>query len=375
MSPNKTREIIIESKKHGKHTVLVDEEDWTALNEEYENLSLYVSINNRKRHNRYQRLAYVMARYGPYGHSPSQRKEKALHRLIMKPAPGLVVDHISGETLDNRRSNLRVCTNAENSRNSQRIYTSKTGYKGVHSASANGSFLPWRARIKHNYKEIQLGTFATKEEAALAFDNASRKYFGEFARLNFPEGPSEEVLQIIEDGRTAAAARMQQKLDSRDSKYTGVRYEPRSGSTIRPWRAHLNFESKYYYCGGWATEEAAALAYDKKRMELTNSSKGFNFPNGVTSEVLSKITKGEERAKMILAAKGRGTSSSGYKGVTKASGTRDRWIARIVYDGKRHYLGSFGDKEEAARAVDQKAIEIYGEFANLNFPEEHNRKE
>jgi len=373
---SKTREIIIESKKHGKHTVLVDEEDWITLNEEYENLSLYVSINNRPCRNRYRRSAYAVAMYGPYGHSPSQRKQESLHRLIMKPGPGLVVDHISGETLDNRRSNLRVCTNAQNSRNSQRIYTSKTGYKGVQSAAANGSFLPWRARIKHNYSEIQLGTFATKEEAALAFDNASRKYFGEFARLNFPEGPSEEVLQIIEDGRTVAAARMQQKLDNKASKYTGVQFSPTAASVERPWIAGFHFKTKRYHCGTWATEEAAALAYDKKRMELTNSSKGLNFPNGVTSEILCKITEGEERAKMILAAKGRGlssTSSSGYKGVTKASGTRDRWMARIIYDGKRYYLGTFDNKEKAARAVDQKAIELFGEYAHLNFPEEHNK--
>ena len=194
-------EIIIESQKYGTFKVLVDKEDWRTLNEKYENLTLRISKRDRSHEKRYKSYPYVVATYGAYAsgpthgsdgkfvaaETPSQRKDQHLQRLIMETPPRMVTDHINGDTLDNRRSNLRICTNAENSRNCARVTTSRSGYKGVHCAKANRSKLPWRARIKHNYIEIQLGTFATKEEAARAYDKKAIELFGEFASLNFPE--------------------------------------------------------------------------------------------------------------------------------------------------------------------------------------------
>ena len=60
-------------------------------------------------------------------------------------------------------------------------------------------------------------------------------------------------------------------------------------------------------------------------------------------------------------------NTSGYKGVDFNQG---KWRARITQHGKRHFLGTFDTAEEAARAYDSKALELFGEFASLNFPEE-----
>ncbi len=108
-----------------------------------------------------------------------------MHRFIIGVEDSKVhVDHINHDTLDNRKSNLRLCTHAENGRKqkkSQKGGSSK--YKGVYKYSDN-RVKPFTAQIKFNYKRIHLGYFATEREAAIAYNKAALHYFGEFALLN-----------------------------------------------------------------------------------------------------------------------------------------------------------------------------------------------
>lgn len=103
-----------------------------------------------------------------------------MHRLIMQAEMGVLVDHINHDGLDNRKSNLRLCTSRDNSRNT-RGCGAKSGFKGVHLHTKTGL---WRARIKVNKKEILIGYYATKNMAAKAYNNAAVELFGEFACLN-----------------------------------------------------------------------------------------------------------------------------------------------------------------------------------------------
>ena len=102
-----------------------------------------------------------------------------LHRHITNCPKGMHVDHINGNVLDNRLSNLRICTPSQNQANSKLPKNNTSGYKGV---SKNGD--GWKAKIRVDYAYYYLGTFLTKEEAARAYNAAAIKYFGEFARLN-----------------------------------------------------------------------------------------------------------------------------------------------------------------------------------------------
>ncbi len=92
----------------------------------------------------------------------------------------LFVDHINRNKLDNRRSNLRSATWSQNNANSNKP-RNKTGYKGVYPSKKR-----WYANIQVNKVPIYIGSFKTPIEAALAYDEAAIKYFGEFASLNFP---------------------------------------------------------------------------------------------------------------------------------------------------------------------------------------------
>lgn len=115
----------------------------------------------------------------------------ALHREIMAAKPGELVDHRDGNTRDNRRSNLRICTPRENTTNITKSANQKRGgFKGV---GWHKKAKKWQAHIcagdvKANGKrrQIYLGLFQSPAAAARAYDAAALKYFGEFAALNFP---------------------------------------------------------------------------------------------------------------------------------------------------------------------------------------------
>jgi len=105
-----------------------------------------------------------------------------MHRVIMGAEEGQLVDHVNGDGLDNRRSNLRFCDHAQNMRNRRISRHNKAGYKGVHIAPDERR---WRAVIQVDGRQKSLGGFSTAFEAARAYDVAALRHHGPFARLNF----------------------------------------------------------------------------------------------------------------------------------------------------------------------------------------------
>lgn len=109
------------------------------------------------------------------------RRYVSMHRLILGAKLGQSVDHVNGDGLDNRRENLRLCTQAQNMRNTRLRSNNTSGYKGV-SWDKHRNY--WTARIKVNGHYLYLGRFTNKEEAAKIYNEYAMKYFKDFARIN-----------------------------------------------------------------------------------------------------------------------------------------------------------------------------------------------
>lgn len=111
----------------------------------------------------------------------------AMHRYVMEyyghDIANLMVDHINGNTLDNRYVNLRVCTNQQNQQNRKMKHLgSHSKYKGV-----SKKYKKWAASITISGKKIHIGMYFTEEDAARAYDKKAIELFKEYASLNFPE--------------------------------------------------------------------------------------------------------------------------------------------------------------------------------------------
>ena len=115
-----------------------------------------------------------------WNYQSKKAKIVRMHHFILPMKKGLQIDHINGDTLDNRLVNLRYVKQKENLRNQGLRSDNTSGFKGV-SKWKNGQ---WRAYIVVNYKQILLGIHKTKEKAAEAYNKAAKKYYKEFARLN-----------------------------------------------------------------------------------------------------------------------------------------------------------------------------------------------
>lgn len=154
------------------YVALVDAEDYDELSQ----FKWHASLNDRS---------------GPYAVrgivAGGKRTKERMHRRLLPTA--LAVDHVNGDPLDNRRSNLREATNAQNMRNRSGLDAHNTsGYRGVHWRT---DVQKWRAWIRVDGRGRHLGLFTSAVDAARAFDEAALEVFGDFAgHLNFPRRAS-----------------------------------------------------------------------------------------------------------------------------------------------------------------------------------------
>lgn len=148
------KKFLIKSRTHGDFEVLLDDKDY----------DLVVSMGKWNIHI-VRGDAYVQKRI-------THTDLISLHRFLLGAKKGEYVDHIDHNPLNNQRSNLRIVSNGANLRNGRIRVNNTSGYRGVSFRDNR-----WRARIKVNYKDINLGHYKEKEDAIKARQKAERKYW------------------------------------------------------------------------------------------------------------------------------------------------------------------------------------------------------
>lgn len=155
---------------------LVDDEDFAL-----------VSLGNKWHASKGRNTHYARRNEWTDGHCVTVR----MHNYITGLA---YVDHINGNGLDNRRSNLRAATDSQNAMNRGMRTDNSSGFKGVY---RRGRL--WRAQIQIQGRRVHLGTFDDATDAALAYDAVARIEYGEYGTLNFPKPGEQPVRDEAEE--------------------------------------------------------------------------------------------------------------------------------------------------------------------------------
>jgi len=285
----KDGKVIVTSPKHGTFEVLIDDEDWEKVRQHRWCVRMTHGCPRPVTDILHPDGGWVS--YGKQKNgNPRRRRRRTdlyIHTLIMNTPKGMVVDHINGDTLDNRKNNLRVCTITQNTRNKRVQRNNACGYKGVSKDKGN-SGRPWAANIKHNGNPIRIGNFKRIKDAAEAYDRKTCEIWDIVSperMLNFPD--RFEEYKTTSKEWEAKLKKLDLEVFKEHTKkygYKGVQYVPATGKlrkVDRPWYARIEINGKSTQIGHYATAEEAAEMRDRKACEIriiTNPERMLNFP-------------------------------------------------------------------------------------------------
>lgn len=254
--------------------LVVDHIDRNSLNNKRSNLKICTikENNQNKRVKNSVKHIFIREKDGSYSYDPGpllvdkddfdlinniyivikksyKRFRGSLSRLLINVRTGMIVDHIDGNVLNNKKSNLRECTIQQNCYNiSAKKGTSN--YKGVYFDNKANK---WASSISINKKTIYLGVFKDEKMAAKMYDVCANYLYKEFARLNFPNEPLLDILPEEILNRT--------KNKKYSSKYKGVNFDKKT----QKWRVITRIgcnNGKKKYLGLYNTEIEAHNIYE-----------------------------------------------------------------------------------------------------------------
>lgn len=251
-------------------------------------------------------------------------KNMLMHQKVYEMKHGYIpelIDHINKSKIDNRICNLKDKTPGENVHNKSKPINSTSKYYGVSNDKNR-----WKTSIMKNGKKYYIGSFADEISAAIAYNNKAKELYGENANLNIIDDNAEYIPNITRS--------LEQTSD-----YLGV------SKANKKWSARIKKDGISYNLGYYVQENDAAKAYNIKAIEFYGD-----------EAVLNLI----DESKYIIIIN---TKSSKYQGVSKSG---NKWSSRIRKEGVKYHLGTYDTEAEAAEAYNEKAEELYGEFAKLN---------
>lgn len=228
-----------------------------------QNLYAIIDDEDYERINKYRWCASGNHASGIYAVTVIDKQYVGMHRFLLQPNLGQDVDHRNRKTLDNRKSNLRICSRSQNNGNS----ISKGGiskYKGV---SYNSLRNKWRATIVKDKRQYCLGYYMEEIDAVKAYDAAARIIFKEFALTNF-----------IDNIETINNIREKERIKTKKtSKYRGVYLM----NNTNKWVASISIANTNKYLGSFSSELDAARAYDKAAIAAGRKTYLLNFQDEI----------------------------------------------------------------------------------------------
>lgn len=222
-------DIFINSNKYGIQKCIIDNEDWINIKEfkfivKKTDYTFYVRVNS------------------------GIHKGNYLHRILMGNPIGFEIDHENHNGLDNRKSNLRIATKAQNVRNRKISKVNTSSFKGVKWVKDKNA---WQVSLEFNGKRFTGGYFDCKVDAAHKYNEMAIKYFGEFAYLNTIT-PEQEAIRLNEKHPPVVGMRRKSKC-----LFKGV-----DKLSDKCYAARISLNGKKKHLGCFRTAEEAALAYN-----------------------------------------------------------------------------------------------------------------
>lgn len=215
---------------------------------------------------------------GRYAARKAGQRSIYMHREIMGvTSREFEVDHINGDRLDNRRSNLRVVNHAENSQNA--IKTRPNRYSQYRGVTWSRRAQVWKAQVHMAGRNYYLGSFDDEKEAAAAA--------AAFRAQHMP-------FSVMDEGAQPVSAVSRRPDKRRYYLFRGVSFCSRSVN--RQWRARLEVAGRRVHLGRFHTAEDAARAYDQKAREVLGSRARLNFPEEVTAWPNATLTPSSAKA-------------------------------------------------------------------------------
>lgn len=214
--------------KHNSYEFIIDEEDKCIFDE----------WDAKVRHNGSDKLYIELKKTeGPI------RMITYYHRYLLNCPEDMVVDHINSDTFDNRKENLRICSQQQNRLNN--VKTRNKCYSNFIGVTWNKAVSKWQAKLHRTY----LGRFDDEVLAAKAVDTKAREVYGKYAKLNFPDC-EEKVVGKIKQKKT--------------SKYRGVFLDNKT----KKWLVKTMINGETFYGGSiYDNEEDAARRYNELTIE------------------------------------------------------------------------------------------------------------
>lgn len=337
-----------------------------------------------------------------------------MHRYIMnakKSDP--FVDHINGDPLDNRIENLRFSTNSQNSQNKTKKEGCSSKYIGVKKKKKS-----WECQIRINGKR-QNKNFEKEIHAAYFYDLLALKHYGPDAKINKVKKP-DDFVDPIEKNKTLPKCitteynkyrvnikgkyvgrykTEQEAVDAYNEKIKEIKKEEdrieelrlkqeikrnKDGvAIIEIFNANkekilevLVDDDKYYELDKYWWTNRTGYVYNKDGVlmhrYLLNAKKEDPVVDHINKNKLDnrianlRFSTSQKNSHNKTKTK---NSTSNYFGVNKRKGVKTGYTASISKDGIAYRLGTYTDEIEAAKVYDKKARELYGSFANLNFPD------